>query len=365
MFRVVHGGTGLTGREALRGIINDPELELVALHVTTPQKVGVDAGTLCGLPPTGIRATDDIQAVIDLEPDCFSYGGTSVGRVQEACDDVARLLRAGINVVTFAIIPMVYPPAAPAAYREVIERACQDGSASFYATGIEPGVASLNVSTAVLACAGQVDRVTLDQYALNLDTVYPIWDVLHESMGFGKPPGHVPARIAGGRVRHDWEPVIAYLAAILGVTLDSIELDWETITTPKPLNTAAGVIEAGTICGHRWRLGGTVGPDVVVAMQFFATVNGTPWPASWPRPSGDVTSALVLRVAGRPTMHVEFCYDPQAGEDGLNAVIPMTAMSAVNAIPYVARAAPGVYGPLHGPAMVTRQTAHRTPDSAG
>ena len=40
--RVIHAGTGLTGREALRGIIRDPALELVGVYVTTQDKVGQD-----------------------------------------------------------------------------------------------------------------------------------------------------------------------------------------------------------------------------------------------------------------------------------------------------------------------------------
>ena len=34
--RVVHCGTGLTGREALRAIIEDPALELVGQYVSSP-----------------------------------------------------------------------------------------------------------------------------------------------------------------------------------------------------------------------------------------------------------------------------------------------------------------------------------------
>ena len=48
--RVVHNGTGLTGREALRGLLNDPGLELVGVLTSTPDKVGVDVGTLAGWP---------------------------------------------------------------------------------------------------------------------------------------------------------------------------------------------------------------------------------------------------------------------------------------------------------------------------
>ena len=40
--RVAHVGTGHTGREALRGILARPDLELVSLWVSSPDKVGRD-----------------------------------------------------------------------------------------------------------------------------------------------------------------------------------------------------------------------------------------------------------------------------------------------------------------------------------
>lgn len=354
-YRVAHGGTGMTGREALRGIINDPGLDLIGVLVSTPGKVGVDAGVLCGLPATGVVATDDADAIIALKPHCFCYCATAVRRDDAAYDDMARLLRAGINVVTISTIPMVYPPAAPAASRELIENACREGNSSFYATGSEPGVASLNIPTALLAGAGQVDNYQMDEYALGLDEVYPIWDVLHESMGFGKPDGHVPARIASGKVRHDWETVVRYIADILGYELDVIDLDWETLKAPTDLDTNVGVLAAGTICAHRWQLSGKVDGAAVVSVQYFATVSSTPWPDAWPRPVAPAASAVVYRVAGRPNMRMQLCFDPQDGEKNLNSAIPLTAMAAVNAIPYLVEADPGVYDPIAGRSLVTRQ----------
>ncbi len=363
-YRVAHNGTGLTGREALRGIINDPALELVGLLVSTSEKVGADAGALCGLPDVGLGATGDRDAIVAAEPDCFCYCATAVRREHEAINDIADLLRAGINVVAISPIPMIYPPAAPPDWRETIQQACEKGGSSFYVTGSEPGVGSLNIPTALLSAAGQVDSYRMDEYALGLDVVYPIWDVLHESMGFGKPDGHTPARIASGKVRHDWEPVVRYIADILGVEVEQIKLDWETIIAPADLDTAVGVIEAGTICAHRWQLAGMVGDEPVIAVQYFATVSSTPWPKTWARPATDTTSALVYRVEGRPNLRMQLYFDPQSGETGLNAAIPLTAMAAVNAIPDVVAAAPGIISqPLHGPSVVSRQArsrAHKT-----
>ncbi len=231
--RVAHVGTGLTGAQALRAVIDDPALELVGLKVSTAEKVGVDAGRLSGGADVGIPATDDPDTIMALAPDCVLYCASAVRREEAAIADIVRYLEAGINVVTISTIPMVYPPAAPPEWREALQAAAVRGNSTFYATGAEPGFISLNIPTALLTGAGAVDSYRMDEYAIDLDKSYPIWDVLHESMGFGKPDGHVPARIAAGKVNHDWETVVRYIADILGLALDSVELDWETLLAPR------------------------------------------------------------------------------------------------------------------------------------
>ncbi|WP_197505331.1 dihydrodipicolinate reductase [Mycobacterium sp. 852002-51613_SCH5001154] len=355
-YRVAHIGTGLTGREALRAIIDDPVLELVGVKVSTPEKVGVDGGQLCGAADVGVEATGDTSKVLALAPDCVAYCATAVRREQEAIADIVTYLEAGINVVTFSTIPLVYPAAAPTEWREALESAARKGNSTFYATGSEPGFISLNIPTALLAGAGRVDSYRMDEYALDLDKAYPIWDVLHESMGFGKPEGHVPVRIASGKVNKDWETVVRYIADILGFTLDRIELDWERLLAPTDLDTALGVIPEGTICAHRWQLAGVVGTRPVVAVQYFATVSSTPWPDRWPKPAREGEGGMVFRLQGSPSMSVELHFE-QSATDRVNPGVAVTAMAAVNAIPDVVDAAPGVIAqPLSGPSIVSRQS---------
>lgn len=356
LHRVVHVGTGLTGTQALRAVIDDPALELVGLKVSTADKAGVDAGRLSGGADVGIPATDDPDEIMALEPDCVLYCATAVRREAEAIADIVGYLEAGINVVTISTIPMVYPAAAPREWQEPVHAAARKGNSTFYATGAEPGFISLNIPTALLAGAGTVDSYRMDEYAIDLDKSYPIWDVLHESMGFGKPDGHVPARIAAGKVNHDWETVVRYLADILGLVLDSVDLDWETLLAPEDLTTAIGVIPQGTICGHRWQLAGMVDGRPAVAVQYFATVSSTPWPSRWPRPSRHDQGGMVIRVEGRPSMCAELYFE-QSPDDRVNPGVAATAMAAVNAIPAVIEAPAGVLGnPLAGPSIVTRQS---------
>ncbi len=353
--RVVHVGTGMTGSVALRAIIDDPALELAGLKVSSPAKVGMDAGALCGRPDIGVAATDDLGVVLDAKPDCIAYCATAVRREDEVIADIVGYLDAGINVVTISAIPMVYPNAAPANWREPIEDAAHRGNSTFYATGCEPGFVSLNLPTALLAGAGVIETYRMDEYALDLDLSYPIWEVLHESMGFGKPDGHVPIRIAVGKVNDDWEPVVRYIADTLGVEVQRVALDWETILAPRDLDTALGVIPKDTICGHRWQLAAMHDERPVVSVQYFAAVTSTPWPDSWPRPVQPGKGGMVFRIEGNPNMTLDLHLDPAPG-DPTNPGVAATAMAAVNAIPAVIDAAPGLLSaPLAGPSIVTRQ----------
>ena len=105
VLRVVHWGTGSTGVHGLRAIIQHPDLELVGVHVHSPGKVGRDAGELCGLPPVGLTATDDLAATLALHADCLSYMANGVGREPDAIADVVPFLERGTNVVTCSLIP--------------------------------------------------------------------------------------------------------------------------------------------------------------------------------------------------------------------------------------------------------------------
>ncbi|MGV0715991.1 dihydrodipicolinate reductase [Mycolicibacterium sp. XJ662] len=349
----------MTGSVALGAIIDDPALELIGVKVSTPTKVGVDAGRLCGRPDVGVTATDDVAAVLKADPECVAYCATAVRREDEVVADIVGYLQAGINVVTISAIPMVYPQAAPANWREPIERAARQGGATFYATGCEPGFVSLNIPTALLTGAGVVDSYRMDEYALDLDLAYPIWEVLHESMGFGKPDGHIPVRIAVGKVNNDWEPVVRYIADILGVDVERVALDWETILAPRDLETALGVIPENTICGHRWQLSAVREDRPVVSVQYFATVTSTPWPESWPAPGQPGQGGMVFRIEGSPNMTLDLRLDPTPG-DPTNPGVAATAMAAVNVIPAVIDAPPGLLpAPLAGPAIVTRRTRYR------
>ena len=94
-FRVIQWATGGVGRAAIEGIRSHPDLELVGCWVHSAEKVGLDAGEIAGGEPIGIQATNDAQALLDLEADCIFYSPIVADR-----DEVIRILESGKNVVT-------------------------------------------------------------------------------------------------------------------------------------------------------------------------------------------------------------------------------------------------------------------------
>ncbi len=118
-YRVVQWSTGNVGRHALAGIDAHPDLQLVGLFVSNPDKVGHDAGELAGLGRAlGVAGTSDVDALLALEPDCIVHTAMADDRIVEALGDLERFLAAGINVVSSSPVFLQYPePGDPMAAR--------------------------------------------------------------------------------------------------------------------------------------------------------------------------------------------------------------------------------------------------------
>src|SRR3954447_26040591 len=98
--KVIQFSTGNVGQHALRHVIEHPDLELVGVHARSPLKIGRDAAELCGLTqPTGVTATDELDALVNLHADCVVYTSQGETRPAEALVELTAFLRAGTNVV--------------------------------------------------------------------------------------------------------------------------------------------------------------------------------------------------------------------------------------------------------------------------
>jgi hypothetical protein len=96
-YRVVQWNTGNVGKSSLKSIAANTTLELVGCYAWSAEKVGRDAGELVGIPPLGVAATNDVDELLALKPDCVVYNPMWID-----VEELVRILSAGVNVVTTA-----------------------------------------------------------------------------------------------------------------------------------------------------------------------------------------------------------------------------------------------------------------------
>ena len=96
-YRVVQWTTGNVGRRSVLATIANPALELVGCYAWSPDKVGRDVGELARTEPIGVVATDDKAALLALKPDCVIYNPK-----WPDVEEMAEILESGANIVATA-----------------------------------------------------------------------------------------------------------------------------------------------------------------------------------------------------------------------------------------------------------------------
>ena len=338
--RVVHWGTGATGAHGLRAIIEHPDLELVGVHVHTPDKVGRDAAEFCGAAPTGIIATNDLARTLALAPDCLSYMANGLGREADACRDIVPFLEQGADVVTCSLIPFTHPPSAPVELRKVIETACLAGGTSLFNSGIDPGYATGQLAASLLSFSSEIECIRVQE--LGNFSRYGARDVMREVFGFGQAEGFVPPLFTNGMLRHFWSGTVHELANLLNLEIDDIRLVHDVALVDHDVDTAFGLVPAGSIGAVRFELEGWSRGRVVAVVEHVDRVDPTVAP-QWDKATGTTGTAYRVIVTGRPTFSCELDFMLTGGFSG--AVIA-TATFLVNAIPTVCAARPGALSML-------------------
>jgi len=356
--RVIQWSTGNVGRHALRAILGHPELELVGLWVHGHDKVGRDAGELCGLPHTGVKATNDAAKLLALGADCVSYTATADLRPGEAVDDICRILSAGKNVVSSSVVPLIYPPAAQADLVARLESACRAGGTSCFTSGIDPGFANDALPLLLFNAAERVDSVRVME-VVNYAT-YDQPQVLFDTMGFGKPLDHEPLLLVPGILTLAWGSVLHVLAAGLGVRIDDIRESHERRIAEDAFDIPAGHVPAGGVAALRFEVQGFVRGQQLITLEHVTRLRDDLAP-DWPQPTGSGSYRIIIE--GSPRMTCELALEGEDGDHNTGGLV-VTAMRILNAIPAVCAAAPGLLSPFDLP-LVTNPHARvgRPPSS--
>jgi hypothetical protein len=354
--RVVVWSTGGIGSLSIVAIGERPDLDLVGVWVHSEEKVGRDSGELANGVPNGVAATNDVDALLALRPDCVIYAASGPERDAGAIADYERILNAGINVVTTTSTTLINPKAYEPSHRERLEIAAKAGGASIYASGIEPGFLCDYIPLALTTASRSVSKVHCYEIALYDD--YGVKEVMIDALGFGQPLDFEPWIMLPGGIAGEFGGQVRFIADGLGVEVTEVREFYDRRVTEKPIETAFGTVEPGTTGAIRFGAIGVIdGREAIVIDHItrLARHVGTDWPI------GEQDLSYRVVVEGKPNFD---CWFTPTLDDPAEAGIPTmgsgagamlaTAMRVLNAVPYVIDADPGLLRSLELPLTLPR-----------
>lgn len=341
--RVVQWAPGNVGSSSLRAIIRHPKMELVGVYVYSPEKEGKDAGELCGLDPVGVMATRNIDDIIALKPDCVLY----MPQITEE-DEICKLLAAGINIVTTRS-DFFFPAMMDTELRDLVEAACRKGGATIHGTGISPGFITEAFPLVITSVSRQINGLIIDEYANITDSCSD--ELIFDVMGYGQPNDGVVNQMMLDYTVAGFGHSLAMTANALGLPIDSIEGSGETASARSRVQTpGGGVIEAGTIGSLRITVNAIKDNRPLIRFR-----------ANW-YCTRDIEEDWQLQESGwRVQVDSDAPFDinikfPETGESFAVRMAGYTAHRAVNAVPYVCAAEPGICSSVDLPQIIARMS---------
>jgi len=186
----------------------------------------------------------------------------------------------------------------------------------------------------------RVDKVTINEAA---DTTFYDSPATEIPVGFGKPIDDPDLQAMTAHGTAVFAEAVRLVADALGVELDAIVCEAEYAQTTADLDLGSWTIPAGCVAGVAASWKGLIGERVVVELN----VRWRKGPTLEPDWKID-QDGWVIQIEGRPTvtLNVGFLPPPDFQAETIADFMVIghiiTAMPAINAIPAVVAAAPGI-----------------------
>lgn len=329
--KVIQGYTGEIARHQIRIIEACTWMELVGAYVHHEAKSGLDAGEIAGIRPLGVRATTDLDEILALDADCVLYNPP-----MERYDEIIRMLASGKNVIS---IMAGWNPKKRSCFDEIVE-ACDVGQSSLYGTGLNPG---LSYELALLASS-----ICTDVQSIYIKTGEPqdtLSEVFLRMFGFGKSEEELASGPSGvysifARTLHQ---ITDLLCEELHLPHDGSDFAYEFEPATRDYEGKISVKEgtmAGLLLVASTTHGGTPVATIEVRFLLGADYVRDGWLSDGPRHGW-------IEVDVRGTPGSRLTHEIYAESDLIGTW--STGTKAINAIPFVCAAEPGLVSPLDLP----------------
>ena len=316
--RVLHVGLGPIGLGVVRQVAGRKGLTAVGAVDLDPGKVGRDLGDVAELGrKLRLKVQDDVDAVIRAtKPDVAVLCTSS--SIAKLVPQVAAIVKRRVPIVS-TTEELAYPTRERRRFARQIDELAKKGKVAVLGTGVNPGFVMDALPIMLTGVCESVQKVHVDRIQDARIRRLPF----QQKIGSGLTPEAFQARVDGGTVRHvGLAESITMIADALGWTLDRVTDAIAPKIAEKPISSQFLNVEAGQVCGLIQDGVGYRDGEAVITLHMEAYL-------------GAPETYDAIEITGTPPLKMKL-----AG--GVHGDIA-TASIAVNSIPRVLGAAPGLH----------------------
>jgi 4-hydroxy-tetrahydrodipicolinate reductase len=316
--RVLHFGLGPIGAAIAKQVAARKGFEVVGAVDIDPSKIGQDLAAVVGLPRrTGVLVREDLRkALKDAQPDVLVHCTSS--SLKTVTPQFATILASKIPIVS-TTEELSYPWYSNRRLARDIDAMARKAKVAVLGTGVNPGFAMDALPIMITAVCDRVDRITVNRIQDARIRRLPF----QQKIGSGLTRSQFTKKVAEGIVRHvGLTESIAMIGDAMGWKLDRITDDIKPKMARQRVVSDYLDVAAGQVCGIIQDGVGYRRGEPLVRLHMEAYL-GAP-----------ETYDQVI-VEGSPRLSAKF-------DGGIHGDIA-TASIAVNSIPKVLEAAPGLH----------------------
>jgi 4-hydroxy-tetrahydrodipicolinate reductase len=316
--RVMHFGLGPIGAAIVRQVATRPGFKIVGGIDIDPAKVGRDLGDVVGLPKRlGVKVSGDAaKALKAARPDVVMLcTSSSVKRVMPQIETILKSKTAIVSTTE----ELSYPFHTNVRWARQIDSWAKKAKVGVLGTGVNPGFAMDALPITLTAVCERVERVTVNRIQDARIRRLPF----QQKIGAGLTTEQFQKKVDDGSVRHvGLTESIAMIADALGWSLSKISDEIQPKLATVTVSSEFLAVDPGYVCGIIQDGIGYRKGEPVIKLHMEAYLGS---PETYDSVAIEGSPSLSMKVAG-----------------GIHGDVA-TASIAVNSIPKVLQAPPGLH----------------------
>jgi hypothetical protein len=316
--KVMHFGLGPIGAAIVKQVAQRPGFKVVGGIDIDPAKVGRDLGDVVGLPKRlGVKVSADAAKTLkSAKPDVVIL--CTASSLKKVMPQIDTILKSKTPIVS-TTEELSYPGYTHIKQARQIHTWAKKAKVAVLGTGVNPGFAMDALPIALTAVCERVDRVSVNRIQDARIRRLPF----QQKIGAGLTTEQFQRKVDDGSVRHvGLTESIAMIADALGWTLDRISDDIQPKLASVTISSEFLAVDPGYVCGIIQDGVGYRKGEPVIKLHMEAYLGS---PETYDSVEIEGSPSLSMKISG-----------------GIHGDVA-TASIAVNSIPKVLQAPPGLH----------------------